>query len=302
MMTIKQYQSTLHYYFAYYNGKIDGVAGAQTKAAVKNFQKAYGLTADGLFGTKTNAKLVSLVKNLQNNLAHYYGYYTGSVDGIIRSGTVAAIKRFQKGHNLTQDGIYGSSSHSRLMAQIKKLQKIVGTTQDGVVGTNTIKAIKAKQKAWGLTQDGIAGQKFWAKANGTSSSGSSSGSTSTASGGSSAHFAKSEFKCGCGGRYCNGYPAGNTSAKLLNILEKIRAYYGKPITITSGQRCKTRNAQVGGVSNSAHTKGKAADIYIPGVTNTRAGRNAVVSLAYKYGAAYSYANTAQMGNAVHINV
>ena len=298
MMTVKQYQSTLHYYFAYYNGRIDGKVGSQTKAAIKAFQKAYGLSADGIYGTKTDAKLKGLVKNLQNNLKHYYGYYSGKIDGIIGSGTVAAIKRFQKGHNLTQDGIYGSSSHSRLTAQIKKLQRIVGVTQDGIIGTKTIAAIKAKQKSWGLTQDGVAGQKFWAKANG-SGSGSSS---SSSSGGSSAHFKKSEFKCGCNGRYCNGYPAGNMSPKLLDILEKIRAYYGKPITITSGQRCSTYNRQVGGVSNSAHRKAKAADIYIPGVTDTRSGRNAVINLAYKYGAAYSYANTPGMGNAVHINV
>lgn len=239
------------------------------------------------------------VKQYQKNLHHYYAYYNGAIDGKAGAQTKAAVKRFQRGHGLTQDGIYGANTNARLVAQIKKLQRVVGVAQDGIVGSKTIAGIKAKQKAWGLTQDGIAGQKFWAKANGSTSS---SGSTSTASGGSSAHFAKSEFKCSCGGRYCNGYPAGNTSAKLLNILEKIRAYYGKPITITSGQRCATRNKQVGGVSGSAHTKGKAADIYIPGVTNTRAGRNAVVNLAYKYGAAYSYANTAQMGNAVHINV
>ena len=219
MMTIKQYQSTLHYYFAYYNDRIDGKVGSQTKAAIKAFQKAYGLSADGIYGTKTDAKLKGLVKNLQNNLKHYYGYYSGKIDGIIGSGTVAAIKRFQKGHNLTQDGIYGSSSHSRLTAQIKKLQRIVGVTQDGIIGTKTIAAIKAKQKSWGLTQDGVAGQKFWAKANG-SGSGSSS---SSSSGGSSAHFKKSEFKCGCNGRYCNGYPAGNMSPKLLDILEKIVA-------------------------------------------------------------------------------
>lgn len=232
------------------------------------------------------------VKQYQKNLHHYYAYYNGAIDGKAGAQTKAAVKRFQRGHGLTQDGIYGANTNARLVAQIKKLQRIVGVAQDGIVGSKTIAGIKAKQKAWGITQDGIAGQQFWAKANGSGSS----------SGGSSAHFAKSEFKCSCGGRYCNGYPAGNTSAKLLNILEKIRAYYGKPITITSGQRCAARNKQVGGVSGSAHTKGKAADIYIPGVTNTRAGRNAVVNLAYKYGAAYSYANTAQMGNAVHINV
>lgn len=235
------------------------------------------------------------VKQYQKNLHHYYAYYNGAIDGKAGAQTKAAVKRFQRGHGLTQDGIYGANTNARLVAQIKKLQRIVGTTQDGIVGSKTIAGIKAKQKAWGITQDGIAGQQFWAKANG-------SGSSSSSSGGSSAHFAKSEFKCSCGGRYCNGYPAGNTSAKLLNILEKIRAYYGKPITITSGQRCKTRNKQVGGVSNSKHLTGKAADFYIPGICDTAAGRKQVVAKAYALGAAYSYANTSGMGNAVHINV
>ena len=300
MMTIKQYQRTLYYYFNYYTGKVDGIAGAQTKSAVKRFQKAVGLTQDGIYGAKTDSALKSRIKNLQNNLYHYYAYYTGSIDGIIGSGTINGIKRFQKGHNLKQDGIYGTNSNSRLTSQIKKLQKIVGVTQDGIVGTKTVAAIKKKQKAWGLTQDGIAGKKFWAKANGSSSS--SSSSSSSASGGSSTHFKKSEFKCACGGRYCSGYPAGNTSAKLLNILEKLRAYYGKPITITSGQRCKTQNRLVGGISSSTHMKGKAADFYIPGICDTAAGRKQVVNLAYKYGAKYSYCNTAGMGNAVHVNV
>lgn len=237
------------------------------------------------------------VKQYQLNLKHYYGYYTGAVDGIAGAKTKAAVKRFQSGHGLTADGIFGAKSNSMLVSRIKKLQSIVGVAQDGIVGNRTIAAIKAKQKAWGLTQDGIAGTKFWAKANGTTST-SSAGTGS----GSSAHFAKSEFKCGCGGRYCNGYPAGNMSTKLLNILEGLRSYYGKPITITSGQRCSTYNAKVGGVSNSCHKTGKAADIYIPGICDTAAGRNQVKAKAYALGASYSYCNTRGMGNAVHINV
>lgn len=134
--------------------------------------------------------------------------------------------------------------------------------------------------------------------------GTSSGRTtvSTPSGGASAHFKKAEFKCKCGGRYCNGYPAGNTNAKLLNILEKIRAHYGRPVNIRSGQRCNRHNANIGGAKNSAHKKGKAADIYIKGICDTASGRRQVVALAYKYGAKYSYANTKQMGTSVHINV
>jgi len=37
----------------YYNGKIDGVKGKGTKRAVKEFQKANGLRADGVVGRRT---------------------------------------------------------------------------------------------------------------------------------------------------------------------------------------------------------------------------------------------------------
>lgn len=37
----------------YYNGSVDSIYGSQTKAAVTSFQKACGLTADGICGPKT---------------------------------------------------------------------------------------------------------------------------------------------------------------------------------------------------------------------------------------------------------
>lgn len=230
------------------------------------------------------------VTQYQRNLKHYYAYYTGAIDGIKGTGTRNAIIRFQRDHGLAVDGIYGTNTNAKLVSCIASLQAKLGVTQDGIVGTNTINAIRAFQSRHGLVVDGIAGTATFKALN------------NNIGNGSSTHFKKAEFACECGGRYCNGYPGGTTSDKLLSILEAIRSYYGRPITITSGQRCATFNRQVGGISNSAHRFGRAADIYIPGVTNTVAGRNAVVNLAYRYGAAYSYANTAQMGNAVHINV
>ncbi len=230
------------------------------------------------------------VTQYQRNLKHYYAYYTGAIDGIKGTGTRNAIIRFQRDYGLAVDGIYGTNTNAKLVSCIASLQAKLGVTQDGIVGTNTINAIKAVQRQYGLVVDGIAGTATFKALN------------NNIGNGSSTHFKKAEFACECGGRYCNGYPGGTTSSKLLSILEAIRSYYGRPITITSGQRCATFNRQVGGISNSAHRFGRAADIYIPGVTNTVAGRNAVVNLAYRYGAAYSYANTAQMGNAVHINV
>lgn len=43
--------------WGYYNGAVDGIYGAKTKAAVKAFQRKNGLTADGIVGKKTAAAL-----------------------------------------------------------------------------------------------------------------------------------------------------------------------------------------------------------------------------------------------------
>lgn len=49
--------------------------------------------------------------------------------------------------------------------------------------------------------------------------------------------------------------------KLIEtILDPLREWYGKPITVNSGYRCKALNEAVGGVPSSFHTKGMAADI------------------------------------------
>lgn len=230
------------------------------------------------------------VTQYQRNLKHYYAYYTGAIDGIKGTGTRNAIIRFQRDHGLAVDGIYGTNTNAKLVSCIASLQAKLGVTQDGIVGTNTINAIRAFQSRHGLVVDGIAGTATFKALN------------NNIGNGSSTHFKKAEFACECGGRYCNGYPGGNTSAKLLGILESLRSYYGKPITVTSGQRCPTYNRQIGGISNSAHIYGKAADIYIPGICDSVAGRNQVIAKARALGAAYSYGNTPGMGNAVHINV
>ena len=228
------------------------------------------------------------VRQYQTNLKHFYAYYTGAIDGIAGAGTKAAVRAFQRDHGLTVDGIYGTNTNAKLVACIKSLQAKIGVTQDGLVGTNTINAIKAVQRKYGLTVDGIAGTATFSALN------------NNVGNGSSVHFAKYEFRCPCGN--CSGYPGGVTNAKLLTILEGLRSYYGKPVTITSGQRCASYNSRVGGVSNSAHKTGKAADFYIPGICDTAAGRRQVISKAYALGAAYAYGNTPGMGNAVHINV
>lgn len=46
------------------------------------------------------------------------------------------------------------------------------------------------------------------------------------------------------------------------VLDPLRRMLKTPITITSGYRCPELNKAVGGVSNSWHTKGNAADLRI----------------------------------------
>lgn len=69
------------------------------------------------------------------------------------------------------------------------------------------------------------------------------------------HFSRNEFACRC--------ECGNdkVSQELVSKLEMTRLMYGKPMKITSGIRCEKHNKDVGGLENSSHIHGLAADIY-----------------------------------------
>jgi len=69
----------------------------------------------------------------------------------------------------------------------------------------------------------------------------------------SKYFKEAELKCS----HCDEYVF---NAEFLNILNRVRSLFNKPIYITSGYRCKEHNKAVGGKANSAHTKGLAVDI------------------------------------------
>lgn len=82
------------------------------------------------------------------------------------------------------------------------------------------------------------------------------------------YFDRSEFKCKCGGKYCNGFPS-EPDERMVRIADQLRKNLDVPITIVSGLRCKTWNEIQGGVSNSQHMYGEAADIYAKGVSQSR---------------------------------
>lgn len=68
------------------------------------------------------------------------------------------------------------------------------------------------------------------------------------------YFVLSEFECPCCKR-------NKISLKLVNFLDGTRRLCGFPLVVKSGYRCKKHNQKVGGVTNSAHLKGLAVDIY-----------------------------------------
>ena len=73
------------------------------------------------------------------------------------------------------------------------------------------------------------------------------------------NFTVSEFACQ------DGSDKVLIDTDLVAILQKIRDRFGKPIIINSAYRSAAHNRKVGGVSNSQHVKGTAADIVVSGV-------------------------------------
>lgn len=130
------------------------------------------------------------------------------------------------------DGDWGQLSKTAT----KAFQKDFGLKADGVCGTETEKALK-HAVCYGMPAKKESGD-FWDGIK---------------------YFQKSEFacKCGCG--------ADSMEEKLVKTADKVRAYFGKPITVSSGRRCAKHNAKVGGVSNSRHLSGKAMDFCVSGI-------------------------------------
>lgn len=78
------------------------------------------------------------------------------------------------------------------------------------------------------------------------------------------HFDRKEFRCRCG---CGN---DNIDIRLVQKLENLRTMLGdKPIHINCGCRCFTHNIRVGGVDNSQHLCGHAADIRVEGVAPSK---------------------------------
>ena len=74
------------------------------------------------------------------------------------------------------------------------------------------------------------------------------------------YFRKEEFECRCCGSTGSPQAGENIEALVENVLDPARERLGMPIIVNSGYRCPKHNEEVGGVKNSQHMKGEAADI------------------------------------------
>ncbi len=189
----------------FFSDEVTGNFGPVTEAAVKAYQAARGMAADGIAGNATLAKIAlegstssggstsavykkgdegENVKQMQQALKDL-GHFTDEATGFFGVKTEQALIAFQKAKGLTADGVAGSATLSLLLAgsgsssgssssSVKKgdkgaavsnLQTLLRNagfytgTVDGDFGEGTEKALIEYQKASGLTADGVAGSK-----------------------------------------------------------------------------------------------------------------------------------------------
>lgn len=78
------------------------------------------------------------------------------------------------------------------------------------------------------------------------------------------NFSEEEFDCMDGSIMpINVY---HNMVKVANQLQTLRNYIGKPIRVNSAYRSEDYNKVIGGVKNSQHIMGRAADIVVKGMT------------------------------------
>lgn len=141
---------------------------------------------------------------------------------------------------------------------------------DGIVGKQTRAAILAFQAAEGLEQDGVAGAQTQARLREAVFQGRERQAEATPTPVAPKtgtfwdeieFFTKEEFRCQCGGKYCNGFPA-DLDEENIRIDDEIRRRAGVPLRVNSGLRCDRWNLsdQVKGAKNSCHTTGQATDL------------------------------------------
>lgn len=108
----------------------------------------------------------------------------------------------------------------------------------------------------------------------------------------SRNFKVKEFRCK------DGSDKILIDTELVALLQNIRDFFGKSVTITSGYRNATYNKKIGGAAKSQHINGTAADIKVQGVDPLMVARYAEIVMPDKGGIGYYYADS----NFTHVDV
>lgn len=117
----------------------DGIFGAKTETAVMNYQKRYGLDADGIVGRNTYRKIVDNAPTLRFGSTGIYVNVLEVLitkmkpDGIYSSDEIAHVKTYQASKDLEIDGVVGKKTWSALFG----LDSSVNVTTTTNNGTNT---------------------------------------------------------------------------------------------------------------------------------------------------------------------
>ena len=143
LSTLAQYESSIP------SVTVDGVYGSGTAAAVRAFQRRYGLTVDGIVGQATWNSIYNEYSSIQTDIAPPNVDTPGQFPG-----TTLAVG--SRGNDVKQMQFYLriiSNSNSAIPA----------ITADGIFGSATERAVRAFQQFYGLTVDGLVGKLTWNK-------------------------------------------------------------------------------------------------------------------------------------------
>ena len=133
--TLAQYESAIP------SVTVDGVFGSGTAAAVRAFQRKYGLTVDGVVGRDTWTELYDQFRSIQSDNGTPNAYpgtalrqgSSGQNVRLVQFWLKIARTVYSRLNNVTVDGIFGSST----AAAVRRFQTYFGLTSDGVVGRTT---------------------------------------------------------------------------------------------------------------------------------------------------------------------
>ena len=201
---------------------------------------------------------------------YYLGFLESeeAIDGIWGPVSHGATAQLQGAYGIKVDGVFGTHTRNQTKSAISNIQRILRRCapeleDDGLAGPATVKATKAYQEAHGLPVTGVADAQTQALITVDVGPEPQRKPQTGSWWDEIEYFTRSELRCKCGGRFCDGFPA-EPQEMAVRIADRARKYFGRPAINVSFLRCRKWNAISGGVANSQHMYGEAMDICIPG--------------------------------------